>query len=375
MGRQWREVDPAHRRRTHTRLAPRRRLLTRAACCALGVLCVLATAACDPTASGKDPKSKDPKASSEPDGKGESATVPIKLVEKDGARGKAKMVVTIAVGDGEPVKVLLDTGSSGLVLKDSALGKDHRSTGKRTKISYVDSSLTADIVEAPVRFTSAAEDLATPHMKIASFQGDPLKHLADFGADGILGIAQGTNSSEHPELLSPLHHLPEPFSRGFTIGGLQGDGSGGELSLGQVQKARDSVAVPMKKADFEYPNGSPGYKKSLPLCWTIGDAKACGDTTVDTGANAGIVSSTVMPDAPRKGQRIRQNAPVTIGSDSTVFCEFTAGASKADAAPRYMDRRTMNTGIRVFLTHTVGFDLKRGQMVLTPENAGSESSC
>lgn len=51
------------------------------------------------------------------------------------------------------------------------------------------------------------------------------------------------------------------------------------------------------------------------------------------------------------------------------------GASKAQPAPPFMDRSVMNTGIRIFFGNTVGWDLKRGQVVITPDAGASQSHC
>ncbi|WP_326689015.1 hypothetical protein OIE63_18875 [Streptomyces sp. NBC_01795] len=362
MDRQRRDADAAHRWKP--RPAHRRGFLLMVACCVFGVL----VAACAPSDSDQASKASD-----QPAQPGASASVPIKLARAGTGR---KMVVTIAVGDGEPVKVLLDTGSSGLVLKDSAFGKDQRPTGEKTKVTYGGFSLAGDIVKAPVRFTSATSDLATEPMKVASFHGDPTKTMASTGTVGILGIAAGTAASTTPKLLSPLVHLPEPYSTGFTIRGIREDLSSGKLSVGKVQETSDSVAVPMLKAGFTYPNGSPGYKKLIRLCWTVGDAKSCAKTSPDTGGTSGTVSSTLMPNAPRTGTSITKGTPITIGSDSKVLCRFEAGANRStQPAPRLNDHPNMNTGIRFFFANTVGFDLKRGQVVITPDAAASRSHC
>ncbi|MEU0533162.1 hypothetical protein [Amycolatopsis tolypomycina] len=298
---------------------------------------------------------------------GTATTIPVRLVRL-GAGPKTTVVIT--AGGGAAVRVLLDTGSSGLVLHESAFGPQRTSTGKTITVTYVGLEITAGVVRAPVAFPQAATPLATPAVEVASFGGELPPNLAATGASGILGIAPGTAAAARPALLSPLVQLPAPFSGGFALDGVRPDRPEATLTVGAVAVRPGSVTIPLTRADFGYPGGSPGYRKTFPLCWTIGPAEACGPTSADTGAPRGIVASGLVPDAPHANGYVTTATPITIRSGATTLCAFET--SPGDS-PRFLDHPVLNTGIRFFFANAVGYDLVRGLVVITP-NGGDPVS-
>jgi hypothetical protein len=269
----------------------------------------------------------------------------------------------IQIGSGEPVPVLLDTGSAGLYVEDTAVGPAARPVNSAPITQqYVGSSVTARVISAMVQFDGVTGTrLQTAPVRIGAFPAHALPTgMAKIGAVGILGVAPGGNGSAQPSLSSPLAQLPRPLADGFTV-----DLAGGKVLLGPPALSRESIQLPLTQAGWHYPDGVPGWQKTVTLCWSIGRNHRCAQTSMDTGAHAGIASSSLIPNAPTTHGRISPSEPIQISTPSgNPLYSYTTSPG---LSPRYLPLPVMNTGEHFFNTNTVGYNLDTGQAVLTPQ--------
>jgi hypothetical protein len=109
------------------------------------------------------------------------------------------------------------------------------------------------------------------------------------------------------------------------------------------------------------------------MCWTAGAARSCGITDFDIGTPSTIVSPQSLPNAPTK----TESGTKIIAPGTTVSVKTPAGASvwRYVANLNYGNGLTQltssigpgfNSGIVPFYTHTIGWNMKTGQIVISP---------
>ena len=122
-----------------------------------------------------------------------------------------------------------------------------------------------------------------------------------------------------------------------------------------------------------YPSGTPAYQGLFELCWNIAGQKACGPTVADTGNTFGFVGGGLLPNLPHTGTFVTPGLQVSISTPpprSRVVRAYRTNAHVADQIPLYLTAapytRMFSTGVGLYFADTVGYDLVRGQTVITP---------
>lgn len=147
--------------------------------------------------------------------------------------------------NGQTFQVIYDTGSNLLWVPSAACGTtcagreefrgQSTDTGQNFKVQYGSGDVTGDLVHAPVTLADAS--LSSFKLGLANDV-----QFSDFDTsqfDGILGLAwPSLSASENAASLVPsLHSAGQIPANLFTIY-LAPDGSGGELSLGEIDETR-----------------------------------------------------------------------------------------------------------------------------------------
>lgn len=285
-----------------------------------------------------------------------SLTVPITTVND--AKGLPRVIVEISVGGGAPVPVILDTGSSGLMIDASVLGSDVDSTGAipYTK-NYVSSSIQGSVVQAPVTIGG----VSTPAIGVVAYQssGGANDELTGGIAKGLIGIASEGQAGAAAPIWSPSLQLPAPYD---TMSTLEVAASGaGTWTLGPVATPADAVTVPLTAVDGA-PDNAGRWSKDMDLCWSFGGAAAvCGATDLDTGAQDLLVNSDVAGVTAAAGQ------PVTVaaGAGGTPLWTTTTGGTLTGVHQASLGTTQFNTGLSFFFDHLVTFDYAQGQVALS----------
>ena len=284
------------------------------------------------------------------------------------------VVVRISVGRGKTVPVQLDTGSSGLLMLSSAVGRQVRSTGQRIGIPYLRDTVQGTLDTGPVVIGGLSTPSSTGFVVMsASANPTMASNFRSNGVVGVLGIGMANGSALSTIWYSPLLQLPAFYRQGFSLK-ISARGAG-TLTIGptpSVDNAAGTIAAPMTPAvPNRYPNGAPGYQKDANLCWSFaGGSPNCGATDMDIGTAAPIFDPTAVGNAP-----VTDNALLTPGTtvttttpDGQPVWSYTAGTTAAtNLTPLVAQGYTQfNTGINFFFSHTVTYDVAKGEFLLGP---------
>lgn len=332
------------------------------------LLCVALLSACSaPAASPPSTASPSVVASSDGDTQVASTlSIPITVTS---ASGDPRLTTQITVAGGSPVTVLVDTGSTGLIIEQSAVGSDAVSTGSTLTQSYTSGSYSIGL-STGVLGIAGAETGSDFEFGIIT-GGSESGSLG--GTQGILGIQPQALSGDGTHLASPLLALPSPLDQGMTID-VPSSGSG-SITLGQPTPAANAVTADLLQ--FTPAGTSPGgislYRTALDLCWTIAElAQNCGPTVLDSGAPRTAFSNAIVsgPSTGSDGVLNPGQSVALADSAGTALWSFTTGTTKgADMAviESTGNGTDYNSGVGFFFTHVVAFDWTKGTASFTSQ--------
>ena len=300
-------------------------------------------------------------------------TVPVSIEHRDGDSSAGYMaVVEASIGGGDQVRLVLDTGSAGLVVASDAVGSDVTapSSPSTTTVDYVGSSVAGEVEQATVSI-GGVSTAAPVDVLVADCSGGCSG--AFYGTDGILGIAASDDSGA-VDPYSPLLQLPSPYDQGFTLDLTSGGGTTGTLVIGPVAPPSGAVALQLGTSTpaATYPSGMTAWDKDPRLCWTIDSGTACGLTDLDIGM-ADTQVSTSVPGAQSSGDYAGGTAiSVAPSEGASPIWTFTTGSTASDdqvVANGDLGDTAFNTGIAFFFANVVAYDMANGQILVSP--AGS----
>jgi hypothetical protein len=167
--------------------------------------------------------------------------------------------------------------------------------------------------------------------------------------------------------------LPAFYRQSFSLK-VSAHGAG-TLTIGptpSVDSAAGTIAAPMTPAvPNRYPNGAPGYQKDANLCWSFaGGSPNCGATDMDTGTPGPLFDPTAVGNAP-----VSDDTLITPGTTVAATTpggrpvwSYAAGTSPATnlTVLGAQGETQFNTGINFFFSHTVTYDVAKGQFLLGP---------
>jgi len=306
-------------------------------------------------------------------------SVPIAVVGGQGEPGGASPTVQISVGGWGPLRVVLDTGSSGLHVFAGAVnaGSGVTVTSQASNITYSGGyrfkgvvasavvQLGAAKTTGPVSFAlvQSASCIATkPDCPAASgIEG----FESDRGVDGILGIGmQGSAGG----VTSPILGMAGPLGRRWSV---HLDGSSGQLVLGaRVIGSGEPVARFQLQPDGTS-DGHPLWADNrIPLCVSAGSTDACVPALFDSGTPEVQISGsplTQVPIVPGTSQVV-SGTPITVASGGEPpFWSFLTGSEKSADLVRVISDQGpfFNSGVQAFYDFTITYNAKKGHMTLT----------
>jgi hypothetical protein len=315
----------------------------------------------------------------------ETATIPVTMTQQNLGAGVAavRAIVHVRVGGGPSVPVLLDTGSPGLRLLPKAIGSGSSLTDRVIAATFGGGETFAGPV-ADARVTVGSLTTATPiAVQVIERVLCPKKHpgcnpntyldaaFASTGAEGIMGIDTGDKFGQR--VYSPVLQMPSPYSNGFSLR-LAPKGSG-RLILGTPPVGPGTVTAPLSRSSNPdaFPSGILPYLRDVTMCWSAGAARSCGITDFDIGTPSTIVSPKSLPNAPTETesgeQIIAPGTAVSVQTPSGVSVwRYTANLNYGNGLTQITSSAGpgFNSGIVPFYTHTIGWNLKTGQIVISP---------
>ena len=309
-----------------------------------------------------------------------SVSVPVTVLGGQGEPGGVSPIVQITVGGWGPMRVSLDTGSSGLHVFAGAVnaGSGVTVTDQTSNITYAGGFHFQGVVAsavirlggatttAPVSFAlvqSASCTAAKPDCPAAEGISDYESHE---GVNGILGI--GMQSSQGG-VISPILGMAGPLGKRWS---LHLDGGSGQLVLGaRVIGSGKLIALFQLKQAGTSDSHPLWADAQIPMCVTAGSIHACVPGLFDSGTASVQVSGSALdqvPTVPGTSQVV-SGTPIAVAvSGQSPFWSFTAGSEKsADLVLVKGDRPYpfLNTGVQAFYDFTVTYNAKKGHVTLT----------
>lgn len=246
-------------------------------------------------------------------------------------KANTEPVVYISVNGGKKVPVLLDTGSSGLVLTQDSVGSANLGPATGSGTSGYSGGLTYDYTtyDTTVDFGSGAVTSPTGVNIVDAADAQAFKdYLAPAGVVGVLGVGANT-AGPGPSI--PTTSLPGELSDGFTLHQNKGlFGFRGELIFGpNPYPVRVSV-----------PGAPDAYVKV-----SINDGpKQNASAIIDTGGVYGTLPDYLIGG----GSSVPNGTKISVynGDGSVLLYSYTVNATNA---PTVVDPgQLMNTGYEAF---------------------------
>lgn len=253
----------------------------------------------------------------------------------DGYRVRTETVVYISINGGDPVPVLLDSGSLGLVIDPQYVGTENigSPTGPRGEASYGDGSVVTYYHPYGTTVT-VGDDITSGEttVLIVDLESTYSFEETNGGYRGVLGV--GPNAGG-PGAVNPFAALPGLLGRGVLID----------------ERRRRVILGPNPYAARVELDGAP----STPLLVKVGDYDPkYVNGFVDTGGIFGSIPDYVVDGAP--------NVPVgtlisvyTEDGETLLYSYRTTSRNSPDVLDTEADDR-FNTGYMPFSQTTVYFD-------------------
>jgi hypothetical protein len=286
------------------------------------------------------------------------ASIPITMQSfSDGALGA---IVQVSVGGGAAVPMILDTGSSGVMVLPSAIGPNATQTGQSISSTFAGGGVTAQIVNATVTVGTAS---TTGPIQVESITSGA-SNLLPGGLQGVFGIGPSEYGAAPTAPFTPLLQMGAPFDGGFTVSLPASASAKGALVIGPVSAPSTANSVPLtRNSPATYPNGAPSYAKDVNLCWTLVNVSGCGPTDLDTGMSV----TTFAPTGSQASGTVNSGGAVTMAlpNGGATLWSFTTGVTPSHNEVVFMaipPPTLFNSGVAFYLGKNVGFDMVKGQV-------------
>lgn len=330
------------------------------------------------------------------------AVLPVALLGT--ADGGFLPTVRITIGGGETLTMMLDSGTAQLVTFPWAADRigTFTDTGASGVQYYDGTTTTGTIARAAVELggRTTADPVAFILGDACQSPGGGHACLGDTREiDGVIGIAQGFSVQHGIQLYSPFTQLDPEAAAGLTV---RLGPSGGTLELGAPDLTVPGTVLLHRPPETPgYDNGRPAFQKQAPMCVVIQNARACANTTVDTGEHGAMIMGAafepyaVQPLTPHESGEttLRTLSPIATGTvvgfavpgdppGTTPFAQWTvsppaiatyactsskAGAQDCDGVP------FLNTGNALFLGRAVAFDSVTGAIGIGPSTSAASA--
>lgn len=300
------------------------------------------------------------------------ATVDVPITTVRPSPTDVRVIVNINVGGGQSVPVELDTGSTGLLIDESAVGPAvTTNTGQTFTKTFIGQSATGNVGTSVVQIggVSTPGPITIGLLPADSFDG------AENGTRGLLGIATGYGDAEDQGIFSPQLQLPAPYSAGYTLD-VASDGTG-TWTLGTPAAGASAISVPLAPVQgvADSVTGGQSFAKAVQLCWIIAQqSPACGPTDLDTGAPRTAFNSTNFANLNSGNGEMATGQSIGLQTSSgSPLWSFTTGSTVGQdvvAVEQMGSGSEFNSGVGFFFGNLIGLDFTAGRLLITPKPAG-----
>ncbi|AUT02299.1 hypothetical protein CLI64_18950 [Nostoc sp. CENA543] len=297
-------------------------------------------------------------------------------------RGADGYFLEVAVANGRPRRVLLDTGSAGLRVPREFLGNAPiQQTGQKVREVLSDGTvLEGDLVYANVQFGLISTEEPVPVQIVTSRQCIPQKPNCSAKSSTSFSGIIGVNYAERALPYNPLRKLPGNLSNGFIVVGNRG-GNNSNLVIGLTDKNRAGFRIAALSPQPAM-GGIPGNRWDSRLsgvCLAIANSaikNTCNARmVVDSGMNSSYVDfkSAALMGKLKQGRLTAQNT-VKL-SIPRVFDYSIAPGSRngfnvwsVNLAQQLDQPMVVNSGIALFDRYNVLFDGVNGRVGFRDRN-------
>jgi hypothetical protein len=145
-----------------------------------------------------------------------STTIPLMFEPASGANDGNDVLIPVSIGNGMPFYVILDTGSTGLKVTQTALttyGATSYTTGRSIKASFSGGCVyNGNSAKGPFKIGSI--QLPTEYFDIVQ----PSSSCSSIFANGVLGVRPAlVQSSDDPNVQNPMMFMPGNYGSGFIL--------------------------------------------------------------------------------------------------------------------------------------------------------------
>jgi hypothetical protein len=288
-------------------------------------------------------------------------------------------LATIQIGRDKPVRVILDTGSTGLRVLASAVPTG-RGTGVRLgagvqRLSFGGQTLAGRVDRATVTIGGVRTRSPIPLQVITKDHCDqpqcPL--IRDYHAAGILGIGLPKWSDGLPS--NPLLSLPAPYDATWSVAMHRaGAAATGTLVLGASMPST-GVTIGLRRFPGG-PNRFSGWDDRPRLCMMVLGKYVlrnndCGPTVLDTGASGfslnvphnGLSVTKVLPPQRLHVVLVVPGNDTTLGHQVWSFTTGkTIGVKRLVSSSQHLDSAW---GVALFYARTITWNATRGQIAIS----------
>lgn len=320
---------------------------------------------------------------------GATGTMPIAVLGSFDAAPGAIPTVSVRIGNGPPLRVVLDTGSSGLWIRAADLPDGIPTLDTQRGLApgvtqeasaWGDGNVTHDtFAAATVTIGGMTTVRPIPIAVVESISCQAVIACPSWagGGDGPVGIL-GISPLGNGISPSPLLSLPAPYDSSWQI---SLHGRGGALQLGGALPVQPIAAFGIRAPGAVTPQPATSTAPESPFssaaptaCWQFGQhaTPACLPTIFDTGSAAtgafpadGFGSST--------NHALRAGAHVSVRETPVAqpFWSFTSGTviSRNLVETPNGPAAYVVAGIPVFYAFTVSFNAFTSELMLSPASA------
>lgn len=304
-----------------------------------------------------------------------TATIP--LLKRPDRSGFSNFIAVTA-GGGAGGTVLLDTGSTGLRIRQEALGPDVKLTDIPVEYSYSSGNVLHGVLGyAVVAFPGASPAVATARpiaiQVVQSITCKPEKPNCPKWKPtevGVMGVAYSGVAA-----FNPLAQLPGNLSTGFIVHANDKADPNLvphlEVGLTPENSAGYAFAAFQPAQGNQQPDGLKAWNtKSIPTCFRVDDGPAgCYATVFDTGAGLGSFETPGLPRS-RLNKRVPPGRTVTTSVEGVMQLTVTAGRrpwlNRYRYEPPHGSVPGFNSGGLVFRHYRVLYDGVNGRIGFSP---------
>lgn len=299
--------------------------------------------------------------------------LPVRTMQTPGRNGQ-NGTITMQVGASAPIRVIVDTGFSGLLLFPGVWDRTPAGVtiGTRTGSAPAPNGrrIPGVLGNAAMTFSGVSTTEAIPFL-YSTKPNAYLKQWTDMGVYGLLGV--GTKGGV--SMVNPFTALPGILGRQWSIHFSRTKGTSGAIMLGAAPPPDTVMTFPLPYAGTNAVGAPLWNDQSATGCWTFaGGEESCVPTWFDAAFTLMRVKGDGYADLPvdAKGY-LTTGTEVTLAAPGAAFIghDFKAGSQASRNLVNVIPNGDplINTGNSFYFDYTLYYSLISGRISLKGKGA------